>query len=119
MFFAVTTPRRRRCSLLLLCAAALIAMRDAPAFTFTDGTTTQCTARGGAVAEIMEQACTGFVVEALEDAVEAVRRVPQLSRKRCREIFEKRFTATRMASDYVQLFERLISRNQEKMPEAA
>src|SRR3954468_22969998 len=49
--------------------------------------------RGGAVAEIMEQACTGFVVEALEDAVEAVRRVPQLSRKRCREIFEKRFTA--------------------------
>lgn len=75
--------------------------------------------RGGAVAEIMEQACTGFVVEALEDAVEAVRRVPQLSRKRCREIFEKRFTATRMASDYVQVFERLISRNQEKMPEAA
>src|SRR5438874_2377544 len=75
--------------------------------------------RGGAVAEIMEQACTGFVVEALEDAVEAVRRVPQLSRKRCREIFEKRFTATRMASDYVHVFKRLISRNQEKMSEAA
>ena len=26
---------------------------------------------------------------------------PQLSRKRCREVFEKRFTATRMAHDYV------------------
>src|SRR5215471_12970664 len=75
--------------------------------------------RGGAVPEIMEQGHTGFVVEALEDAVKAVRRVPQLSRKRCREVFEKRFTAARMASDYVRVFERLISRNREKMPEAA
>lgn len=75
--------------------------------------------RGGAVPEIMEQGHTGFVVENLEDAIEAVRRVPQLSRKRCRAVFEKRFTATRMASDYVQVFERLISRNQEKIPEAA
>jgi glycosyltransferase involved in cell wall biosynthesis len=32
------------------------------------------------------------IVEGLEDAVEAVRRVPELSRKRCREVFEKRFT---------------------------
>jgi glycosyltransferase involved in cell wall biosynthesis len=75
--------------------------------------------RGGAVPEIMEQARTGFVVEALEDAVQAVRRVPQLSRKRCREVFEKRFTAVRMASDYVHVFERLIIRNREKMSEAA
>ena len=75
--------------------------------------------RGGAVPEIMEQTRTGFIVEALEDAVEAVRRVPQLSRKGCREVFEKRFTATRMASGYVQVFERMISRNQEKIPEAA
>jgi glycosyltransferase involved in cell wall biosynthesis len=56
---------------------------------------------------------TGFVVEGLEDAVEGVRRVAQLSRKRCREMFEQRFTATRMAHDYVQQFERLIARNQE------
>ena len=56
---------------------------------------------------------TGFIVEGLEDAVEAVRRVAQLSRKRCREVFEQRFTATRMAHDYVQQFERLIARNQE------
>jgi hypothetical protein len=62
MFFAVTRPCRRRCSLLLLCAAALIAMRDAPAFTFTDGTTTRCTARGGAVAEIAAPADHPVVV---------------------------------------------------------
>src|SRR5438270_9420068 len=75
--------------------------------------------RGGAVPEITVQGHTGFVVEALEDAVTAVRRIPQLSRKRCREVFEKQFTAARMASDYVRVFERLIRRNQEKMPEAA
>ena len=69
--------------------------------------------RGGAVPELVEPGRTGFIVEGLEDAVEAVRRVAQLSRKRCREVFEQRFTATRMAHDYVQQFERLIARNQE------
>ena len=69
--------------------------------------------RGGAVPELVEPGQTGFIVEGLEDAVEAVRRVAQLSRKRCREVFEQRFTAARMAHDYVQQFERLIARNQE------
>src|SRR5262249_50062607 len=75
--------------------------------------------RSGAVPEVMEQGHTGYIVEGLDDAVEAVRRVPELSRKRCREVFEKRFTATRMAHHYVQIFERLINTNQEKLPEAA
>jgi glycosyltransferase involved in cell wall biosynthesis len=69
--------------------------------------------RGGAVPELVEVGQTGFIVESLKDAVEAVRRVARLSRKRCREVFEQRFTAKRMAHDYVQQFERLIARNQE------
>src|SRR5215470_10218280 len=69
--------------------------------------------RGGAVPELVEPGHTGFIVEGLEDAVEAVRRVAGLSRKRCREVFEQRFTATRMAHDYVQQFEHLIARNEE------
>jgi len=64
--------------------------------------------RGGAVSEIMEQGHTGFIVKELEDAVEAVRRIPGLSRKRCREVFEQRFTARRMAHDYVQVYHRLV-----------
>ena len=52
-------------------------------------------------------------VASLEDAVEAVRRIAQLSRNRCLEVFEQRFTATRTAHDFVQQFERLIARNQE------
>jgi glycosyltransferase involved in cell wall biosynthesis len=64
--------------------------------------------RDGAVPEVIKEGHTGFIVEGLEDAVEAVRRIPELSRKRCREVFEERFTATRMAHDYVKVFERLI-----------
>ena len=68
--------------------------------------------RGGAVPEVMEEGHTGFIVEGLEDAVDAVRRVPELSRKRCREVFDHRFTAERMAHDYLQVYERLINPRQ-------
>ena len=74
--------------------------------------------RGGAVPELVETGYTGFVVESMEDAVDAVHRVAELSRKRCREVFEQRFTTTRMAHDYLQQFERLIARSQ-KVSEAA
>jgi hypothetical protein len=56
----------------------------------------------------MEEGRTGFIVRELEDAVAAARRVRELSRDRCREVFEKRFTSRRMASDYLQVYERII-----------
>jgi glycosyltransferase involved in cell wall biosynthesis len=64
----------------------------------------------GSVPEVLEEGRTGFIVTKLEDAIEAIRRVPSLSRARCRRIFEKRFTASRMASDYVELYMRIIKR---------
>jgi glycosyltransferase involved in cell wall biosynthesis len=69
--------------------------------------------RAGAVPEVMKQGQTGFIVQGLDEAVAAVRQVPRLNRKRCREVFEQRFTATRMAHEYVQQFERLIAKRQE------
>src|SRR5213596_1199277 len=63
---------------------------------------------GGAVSEVIEEGQTGFIVKELKDAAEAVRRVPELSRACCREAFEKRFTAARMASNYLQVYERVI-----------
>jgi hypothetical protein len=56
------TWRGRRGWRLLLCAAALIAIHDATAFTFSDGTTTRCTARGGRIAEIAAPAGHPVVV---------------------------------------------------------
>jgi glycosyltransferase involved in cell wall biosynthesis len=75
--------------------------------------------RGGAVSEVMEQGHTGFIVKGLEDAVQAVQRVPQLSRKRCREVFDQRFTATRMAHDYIQVYERLVKNGQNRSREVS
>ena len=49
------------------------------------------------------------------DEVELVRRVPESSRRRCREAFGKRFTATRIAQDYVRVYKRLINNRQEKV----
>ncbi|HLX27356.1 MAG TPA: glycosyltransferase family 4 protein [Casimicrobiaceae bacterium] len=69
----------------------------------------------GSVPEVMEEGRTGFIVREVDDAVEAVRRVPQLSRARCREIFEQRFTADRMARDYVEVYEQLIARSAKRV----
>jgi glycosyltransferase involved in cell wall biosynthesis len=65
--------------------------------------------RSGSVPEVMEQGRTGFVVRELDDAIEAVRRVRYLSRARCREVFEERFTAQRMAHDYLDVYAQLIA----------
>jgi glycosyltransferase involved in cell wall biosynthesis len=64
--------------------------------------------RKGSVPEVMEEGKTGFIVEGLEDAVKAVESVHTLSRKRCREVFEERFTAARMTRDYLSLYQRLL-----------
>jgi glycosyltransferase involved in cell wall biosynthesis len=64
--------------------------------------------RRGSVPEIMEDGVTGFVVERLEEAVNAVECVQRLSRKNCRKTFEQRFSAPRMARDYLQIYRRLL-----------
>jgi len=66
----------------------------------------------------MEEGRTGFMVKGLEEAVEAVWRVPELSRERCREIFAQRFTAARMAGDYLRVYERLIEHKAERASKA-
>jgi glycosyltransferase involved in cell wall biosynthesis len=62
----------------------------------------------GSVPEVTVQGETGFIVYGVEEAVRAVDRVSSLSRKRCREVFEERFTARRMAEEYVEAYRRLI-----------
>jgi len=74
--------------------------------------------RRGSVPEVMEEGRTGFIVKGLEEAVEAVWRVPKLSRERCREIFAQRFTAARMAGDYLRVYERLIEHKAERASKA-
>ncbi len=63
--------------------------------------------RRGSVNEVMRDGVSGYVVEDLAGACEAVRSVGELDRSACRRYFEQRFTAGRMASDYVAIYERL------------
>ena len=64
--------------------------------------------RRGAVPEVVQDGATGFVVDDVAAAVQAVERLGQLSRAVCRQVFDDRFTAQRMAEDYVALYRRLM-----------
>jgi glycosyltransferase involved in cell wall biosynthesis len=63
----------------------------------------------GSVPEVLEDGVTGWIVEGLEEAVQAVERVPLLSRSRCRQVFEERFSASRMVHDYVKLYRQCLA----------
>lgn len=62
----------------------------------------------GSVSEILENGKTGFVVSDIEGAVDAVGRIHQIDRNHCRQIFEQRFEAQRMAHEYVAIYEKMI-----------
>jgi glycosyltransferase involved in cell wall biosynthesis len=64
--------------------------------------------RGGSVEEIVSQGETGFVVSSLAEAVRAVERLGEIDRRRCRRVFEERFTASRMARDYERVYASLL-----------
>jgi glycosyltransferase involved in cell wall biosynthesis len=63
--------------------------------------------RHGSVPEIVEPGITGAIVASEEEAVEALARLPTFDRARIRSRFEERFSAARMARDYLALYEAL------------
>jgi glycosyltransferase involved in cell wall biosynthesis len=68
--------------------------------------------RNGSVPEVIDQGVTGFIVEDEEAAAEAARRLGSIDRGRVRRTFEERFSARRMAEDYLAVYRRLIARNE-------
>jgi glycosyltransferase involved in cell wall biosynthesis len=69
----------------------------------------------GSVPEVIDDGVTGFVVEDETEAVAAVARIDSLDRARIRTVFEQRFTARRMAEDYVEIYESLAVENLTKL----
>ncbi len=63
----------------------------------------------GSVPEILEDGVTGFTVSSQEEAVRAARNIHAIDRKGCREAFERRFTATHMAENYLRVYQQLLS----------
>jgi glycosyltransferase involved in cell wall biosynthesis len=61
----------------------------------------------GSVPEVVDHGVTGFIVDDIDAAVAAVGKVHTLSRARVRATFDRRFTARRMAEDYIDVYESL------------
>jgi glycosyltransferase involved in cell wall biosynthesis len=64
--------------------------------------------RCGSVPEIVEHGLTGAIVDTLEEAIAVLPRVIALDRKKVRQRFEQRFSAMRMAKDYVGVYRSLL-----------
>jgi glycosyltransferase involved in cell wall biosynthesis len=64
----------------------------------------------GSVPEVIEEGRTGFLVETVGEAVQAVQNLPRISRAACRRAFEDRFDASHMARSYVDVYRRLVER---------
>src|SRR5579875_1439475 len=62
----------------------------------------------GSVPEVLRDGVTGFIGSTIEELVQAVGRIPTLSRERCRAEFESRFTADVMAANYERIYYDLI-----------
>ncbi len=58
----------------------------------------------GAIPEVVDVGLTGYLVKSVDEAVERVSNIQQLDRRHCREVFERRFSVTRMANDYCDIY---------------
>jgi glycosyltransferase involved in cell wall biosynthesis len=65
--------------------------------------------RCGSVPEIIDEGVTGAIVDSTREAVAALPRVMALDRAKVRQRFEQRFSATRMAKDYVGVYRSLVA----------
>jgi hypothetical protein len=70
----------------------------------------------GSVPEIVEDGLTGFIVERKEEAVAATDHLSRLSRGAIRRRFEERFTARRMAREYLNVYRSLIENRPYRQP---
>ncbi len=62
---------------------------------------------GGSVGEVMQDGVTGCIVTDQQQAIAAAAEIGRIDRRRCREVFEQRFTAQVMASRYLEVYRRL------------
>jgi glycosyltransferase involved in cell wall biosynthesis len=73
----------------------------------------------GSVPELMQEGVTGFIVDNEAEAIDAARRIGELDRRRCRDVFERRFTADKMAARYLQVYQALIDTAAQRPAELA
>ena len=67
--------------------------------------------RCGSVPEIIDPGVTGHIVRTMDEAIKVLPQLLALDRRTVRQRFEQRFSATRMAKDYVQVYRSLLKRS--------
>jgi glycosyltransferase involved in cell wall biosynthesis len=68
----------------------------------------------GSVPEILDDGVTGIIVNNTDEAVEAVKKINTMQRNLVRNVFEEKYTATRMAKDYLKIYESLAEHSSYK-----
>ena len=64
----------------------------------------------GSVPEIIDHGVTGLIVGAMDEAIRMLPQVLALDRRAVRQRFDQRFSAARMAKDYVHVYRSLLKR---------
>jgi glycosyltransferase involved in cell wall biosynthesis len=72
----------------------------------------------GSVPEVMRDGVSGYIVPDRQAAAAALARIEQLDRRQVRNYFEENFTSSRMAADYLTIYERLAGGNPEPVSES-
>jgi glycosyltransferase involved in cell wall biosynthesis len=70
----------------------------------------------GSVPELVEDGVTGFIVSSVSEAAQAVRNLSKISRRMCYETYRERFSAERMANEYLAIYRRLLEDDPETLP---
>lgn len=63
----------------------------------------------GSAPEVVDDGVTGYLVDSIEGAVNAVRKLSSIDRRNCRRVFEQRFSVRRMSDEYVKAYQRLLN----------
>ena len=66
--------------------------------------------RRGSMPELIRHGETGYIVDDIEGAINALATIESIDRLKCRADVEQRFTNTRMARDYVRVYEKILNR---------
>jgi glycosyltransferase involved in cell wall biosynthesis len=67
--------------------------------------------RRGALAEMVREGATGFLVDGMDDAIQALRRIPEISPATCAQHAREHFAATVMGERYLRLYAQVLSQD--------
>ncbi len=70
----------------------------------------------GSMPEIIRDGRTGFLVEDVDAAVQAVGRIDKINRRHCRDEVEERFTSRRMAEEYLAVYRKILDDRENHRP---